>query len=421
LADDQFYIKSLTLENFRCFEKVELGPFDPHFNLLIGENGSGKSSVLLALAYLFRQLGTRRSYLPADEILDQRDVRRNANGAHEGKREWRLSARAVSDKRTLRVRSTLDVNGPRQQHAFGNDNRIIIFYDFRRQFLNRVSSFDYELERLSERDGAFANWLDAGISAEHLRNWFKDQTLLSLQTEKRAQQAPGSPRIELGLLHLRLVQEAVRNAIENSTLIEFDAEFEDIVVEFESKSRQFFREMSDGQRAFIGLVADIARRVCILNGQIFGNRSLLDTTGLVFIDEIELHLHPKWQRQILPALRRIFPKIQFFATTHSPQVIGEAEPKEVVRLTLQNRQKHVVQSYGMDSNWILECVMEAYGRDPEVAKQIKGLFDALDDGQFERARELIAQLRSTIGEAPDIVAAETYLWNLENDGEEAAE
>jgi hypothetical protein len=75
----------------------------------------------------------------------------------------------------------------------------------------------------------------------------------------------------------------------------------------------------------------------------------------------------------------------------------------------------------MDSNWILECVMEAYGRDPEVAKQIKGLFDALDDGQFERARELIAQLRSTIGEAPDIVAAETYLWNLENDGEEAAE
>ena len=80
--------------------------------------------------------------------------------------------------------------------------------------------------------------------------------------------------------------------------------------------------MSDGQRGLVCLFADIARRMCILNGASLQDRTLLETTGLVLIDEIDLHLHPKWQRQIVPALKRIFPKIQFFATTHSPQVIG---------------------------------------------------------------------------------------------------
>ena len=66
MESDRFYVKTLTLENFRCFEKVELGPFDPHFNLLVGTNGAGKSSVLLALANLFRQLGAPEIWRPGD-------------------------------------------------------------------------------------------------------------------------------------------------------------------------------------------------------------------------------------------------------------------------------------------------------------------------------------------------------------------
>ena len=60
MENDRFFVKSLKLENFRCFENVELGPFDPHFNLLIGANGAGKSSVLLALAHLFRPFAAQK-------------------------------------------------------------------------------------------------------------------------------------------------------------------------------------------------------------------------------------------------------------------------------------------------------------------------------------------------------------------------
>src|SRR5580693_7789560 len=75
LVSDRFYVKNLTLENFRCFEKVELGPFDPHFNLLLGTNGSGKSSVLLALANLFRQLGSPEIVGSGDKLIGMRDAR----------------------------------------------------------------------------------------------------------------------------------------------------------------------------------------------------------------------------------------------------------------------------------------------------------------------------------------------------------
>ncbi len=69
MASDRFFVKSLKLENFRCFENVELGPFDPHFNLLIGTNGAGKSSVLLALANIFRPLASLGGILNSDRIL----------------------------------------------------------------------------------------------------------------------------------------------------------------------------------------------------------------------------------------------------------------------------------------------------------------------------------------------------------------
>lgn len=142
---------------------------------------------------------------------------------------------------------------------------------------------------------------------------------------------------------------------------------------------------------------------------------------MVLIDEIDLHLHPRWQRRIIRDLKRIFPKIQFFATSHSPQVIGEAKPHEIVLLGADGQQKRPIQSYGMDSNWVLECVMEAEGRDPAVAAEIRTLFNEIEEGEFDRARARIATLRETVGGFGEVEKAEAYMWNVEHGGEEAAE
>ena len=264
---------------------------------------------------------------------------------------------------------------------------------------------------------AFWNWANAGSIANFLREWFRDITLISLQAKKNDDnQFNNSYHI------ITVVNAAIEKIFKDPVHIEYNGERRDIVAYYSNGRVDLFGHMSSGQRAFIGLVADIAYRAFELNGTSFGTRTLTETTGLVLIDEIDLHLHPKWQRQIVPALKEIFPKIQFFATTHSPQVIGECKPEEIVLLGKDGKQKRPPGSFGMDSNWILECVMEAEGRNPDIARRVKSVFDLIDDDKIIEAKTEIARLRQDLpGVAPDIVSAEAYIWNLEHNLDEAAE
>jgi predicted ATP-binding protein involved in virulence len=461
LASDRFFVKSLTLENFRCFEKVELGPFDPHFNLLVGTNGSGKSSVLLALANLFRRLGAPDSNAPTAKLIGASDVRIEYRAGTDSVRfekatlSWLVQSSIVKEYEASSASERMEfttfdhlgmTNWPSYSLSGGEvreasfspsswgaeqDSRrqiddvplaLIAFYPITRKLRSRTSDDNqpslFYFPAL--RSSAFANWTDARNSDAALREWIKDETLVALQQEFKGREAGLPPTAVQPLRQLHLIQQAIAGAVEGAKTIEFDAGRKDIVVEFEDGSRKDFSGMSDGQRALIGMVADIARRACLLNAPYLGAQTLLETTGLVLIDELDLHLHPRWQRRVIGDLKRIFPNIQFFATTHSPQIIGEAKPEEIVVLT-PSGQKRPTASYGMNSDWVLECVMEAEGRDPEIAKRIKVLFEAIENSRLEEARGMIAELRDVIGEAPDIVAAESYIWNVEYDGEEAAE
>ncbi len=449
MENDRFFVKSLKLENFRCFENVELGPFDPHFNLLVGANGAGKSSVLLALADIFRPLAALGGVLSSDRILNSRD-NRAIPALYQNRPQstsvypWKLTAEFEWDAEVFKVTdesvphpafeyqpklfrmnsaNSAKIIGGLQSGMFSSRVELIIFYRVERRFNNIYREEDVFSQ--NPKSAAYLNWLDAGQSSKALREWMRDQTIIDLQLARLREGSPvGTP--DLSGLHraspspLSIVRDAIREAVEGAREIEYDGQRKDLTVRLSDGRVLEFAGMSDGQRALIGMVADIARRACVLRGDETDIDVLTQTTGIVLIDELDLHLHPKWQRHIVGALKRIFPKIQFFATTHSPQVIGEARPEEIVLLTPEG-QKRPIGSYGMDSNWVLECVMEAEGRDPAIARRIKQLFDAIDDDRLQDARDMIASLRADIGEAPDIVGAESYLWRIEHQGDEAAE
>lgn len=444
MENNRFFVKSLKLENFRCFENAELGPFDPHFNLLVGANGVGKSSVLVAIANALRKIGNPdvrglpSSLVGPSDIRVEHWVGKDAVTTlrlcfpAEIKIEFELdsSSYVTSDyfsDSTHTSTNTTRIDGDRILSSapwsdlysdFQNGSiPIILLYGTARNFSYRPIHPAPIPDAPGHRLTGLADWFNAGTSALGLREWLKNQTLAALQY--RLQRSEGSSQGKF--LQLSLVQFAIVEAVENASSIGYDADREDLVIQFLDGSRRDFRGLSDGQRALIGLVSDIARRVCLLNAGYLGAQTLRETTGLVLIDELDLHLHPKWQRRIVADLKRIFPKIQFFATTHSPQVIGEARPEEIVVLTPKGQKTPPSQSFGMDSNWVLQCVMEAEGRDPAVGKKITEMFGAIEEGRFDEARLLIGQLRETIGEAPDVVAADSYLWNLEHDPGEAAE
>src|SRR4028118_1446741 len=164
-------------------------------------------------------------------------------------------------------------------------------------------------------------------------------------------------------------------------------------------------QLSDGEKCLLALAGDLARRLAIANPN--PDRNPLEGSGVVLIDEIELHLHPKWQRAIIPNLKKTFPNCQFIITTHSPQVISDLKWVHLLRSTSEGIAIDRVPSFGKDSNRILETLMETPERPQEIKDDIDRLFQLIDDEKFDRARDLRQQLaKSMKDEDPNFVRAD---------------
>jgi len=135
---------------------------------------------------------------------------------------------------------------------------------------------------------------------------------------------------------------------------------------------------------------------------------------VVLIDEIELHLHPRWQRDIIPALKKTFPNCQFIVTTHSPQVISHVHPEGVFILERNEEEGLFVMSpegsYGRDSNSILEDLMEVPERPQKIKDSLQKLFRFIDDGNLQGAKQLRQELASEIGDdEPEFFRADVLI------------
>jgi hypothetical protein len=150
------------------------------------------------------------------------------------------------------------------------------------------------------------------------------------------------------------------------------------------------KQLSDGERGALALVLDLTRRLSQANPGVLDPAA--DAGAVVLIDEIDLHLHPKWQRQIVQNLTAAFPRCQFIATTHSPQVIAAVEPERVI-LMRGSEVIHADRTLGMDSNWILKHVMEGDDRPDESSKAIDEVEALIRRSSFKQARSRIEAYR----------------------------
>lgn len=151
-------------------------------------------------------------------------------------------------------------------------------------------------------------------------------------------------------------------------------------------------QLSHGEKTLLALIADIARRLVILNPSL--SDPLLGN-GIIMIDEIELHLHPNWQRLVIDKLNKTFPNCQFILTTHSPIVISESN--NLVCFSLENGELQKLENlYGMDVNQVLLQEMDADIRNVDVQTALDNLLDQIQDGNLKEAKQLIADLEKKI-------------------------
>ena len=151
-------------------------------------------------------------------------------------------------------------------------------------------------------------------------------------------------------------------------------------------------QLSQGEKSLLALVGDIARRLAILNPSL---DDPLQGEGVVMIDEVDLHLHPKWQHDLIDKLVRTFPKVQFILTTHSPHIVSDRQ--DILVYSLDNGQLQTIGNvYGEDANTVLNDVFHVPYRTPEIDKAFNGIRRAISHKELESAESQINNIAKKV-------------------------
>jgi predicted ATP-binding protein involved in virulence len=419
-------IDRLNISNYRGFRSRGFG-FDPHFNLVVGDNATGKTSVLDALAVAMDSwfLGMRTAekaggigigdvhhatYEHGDTTTFEKQfpARIEAHGivlgdsinwarelSREGGKTTTVETRkiaALAERADADVRENRTVNLP-----------IICSYGaerlwFEARHRDKAKNGHVSPRRPSRFDG-YRDCTAFEIQETVLLAWMQAQ----YQSGKHLESVNA----------WKVVRGAVVECVENATDIYFDARYNEFIVRLADLGDRLFSTLSDGQRIMLTLIGDLARRIVTLNPQL-EDKALLETSGIVLIDELDLHLHPKWQRRVIADLKRTFPKVQFVATTHSPQLIGEAMPSEI-HILEEDRVTKPERSFGVDSSAILDEVMHVSPRNDEIERLLRTLSELINREDVQRAREVLAQVEARLGASdPEVTGATTLLDLLES-------
>lgn len=385
----RFQFREVCLENYRCFDGLTLA-LEEDTTVLFAENGGGKTALLTALAtgLAALQIGTgRRVRLdarrdPKMRTLDEKG-RREPTG--QCRIEWTAavgeleavtwSAQVLSLTRGTRSYRRPVVAALEKVQVSGERWPLFAWYGVDR--MGRQSR-RRKVERKGDRWEAYDHALDPNLDETMLLLWLQDEMLGD--AVRRRQQEPER-------FFDAAVMEATARATRGVANAWYDPAERGPKVRFEDGHVASWSELSDGYHVFIALVADVARRAVMLNG-FDGAEAPVRVEGVVLIDELDLHLHPDWQRVALPALREAFPRLQFVVSTHSPQVLSSAKNRQVRRLVDGELQEEGVFVSGRDTNAILRDHMNTDDRDDEGVAALDALHEAIDRGDWLLAKRL---------------------------------
>ena len=244
----------------------------------------------------------------------------------------------------------------------------------------------------NSRSNGYIDSLDGAANDKLMMKWFQKMTMQQLQ---RGELIPEFTAV-------RMAMEQVFSSIAgvSNVQVQFNLDTGDIDVLYFDNNKEHIRIpvslLSDGYKCTISLIADIAYRMAILNPQLL-DKVLTETEGIVLIDEIDLHLHPSWQKRILKDLMEVFPKVQFIVSTHAPEVINSVKQESIVVLSHNTVMPAMNETYGKDANTILREVMEVSERPDDIKQLFDQLYSLLDAEAWQQAEHVIEKLEEEIG------------------------
>lgn len=397
------HVVSLDVRNVRHLTQRRF-EFSPGFNLLVGENGQGKSTVLRSL---LTALGAEKNLRPSERFGDD-DIRHRARefaisveyqDSNEqrraiAERSWRGKTRRTGSLPSSPIlwfganeatAATLQGKPVRRYGAPADQRRELDEINLREEFLYREEFAGYpdrggpsefgrsthvrrfvseilktfspkfegfgwrfvpyacrmEIPEKSEYDKKQMTSLRREVQAEMMR--YIDESFYSNRRpiswgSSRAVRFHGNGKPIEGQIGARPIPEIRRiiDSVSRRLKLSTPAELSTIEVKLAPRisiigvnGPLLLNQLSDGEKRLFSMIVDIARQLSLGEG---GWRNIKQASAVVLVDEIDCHLHPRWQRMIVPALEDLFPACQFIATTHSPFVVQAVEAHQLQSL-----------------------------------------------------------------------------------------
>ncbi len=410
-------VNLLQIKAFRGIKQLEL-TFSPRTTVFVGINGVGKTAILDCLAILLSHL-THKMGATQEFLYKESDIYNGASKTHNqitiSRHGQKTSWTSISRRNGKQISFALEQENQLDaivENVYSNLAKnpnaaipLVVYYPVNRAVfevdisLNITEKPDFHqltaLEGTSQNTNFqfFFEWFRnrEDIENEHIRNesGYRDR---QLEAVRQAIQSlmPGYTDLRVRRLPLRMTLS-------------------------KQKQELIVNQLSEGEKCLLALTGDLVRRLAIANPAL---KNPLEGEAIVLIDEIDLHLHPQWQRTVIPKLEKTFPHCQFIVTTHSPQVISEVQRQNHLYFLRTTEEDIVIEqiknAYGKETNFILEVFMETGERPENIKKDIEALSELIDANKLDDARILLQQLRDKLGnDEPALLGAEVLIQRKE--------
>ena len=415
-------MKKIKLHNYRCFKELEL-TFSEKVNLLIGDNASGKTTLIRAISAVlnsffigFSDENTRFTGLSKKDfsLLASETGLANEKAIKVGFELLDISAslelHSIKGRTLQSPLSNIKMLGKTMyQELFEHEKQVIalpLFAGFSTSDIHSIRKLNQTPFKKYEHKPSFGYY--ECLQGDGFLDYWTTRLLVLREAKTRELEIEGVVTALLNALGkngCNLIHEVQIRPIQGRVYYFF---LDGRVTDTES--------LSDGLRRLVNIILDVAFRCMLLNKGIYGEEACSKTHGTVLIDEIDLHLHPTLQSVVIKGLQNAFPNLQFIITSHAPMVmtgIPMDEKNKIVHLSYTPTEGYMAketEAYGLDASTIIEAILGLTPRSIEVEDSLSALFKLIDEDDFDPATEKLQEMRKVFGDSlPELAKAEAMI------------
>lgn len=400
------YFERTEIQKFKGIEKMNL-EFSSGVNLLIGNNGVGKTTVLEALALSIQTYFSRMNDI-AKKSIKKDDVHFTSNLVGDAsqhrvysnptviKSEINLGGLEYSSEisREDETNATRTKYTGKEFAAAGRDLLnsqeailpVICYFSTSRVVdTQKVSTNAVGKNKLNDRRCGYIDCLNATLDRKALTDWTFKMAMAEYKKGTAVAEYEAFKKA-VGIFMQKM------NDLEEIPLVEYTRDFEDITYAEDGKT-MLVNYLSAGYQSLLWMLMEISFRIALLNPEL---SDYSQAEGIVLIDEIDMHLHPRWQWKILDALHSSFPKVQFIAATHSPIIISSFKDAKLLSIG-ENGVEELSGAYAYSIDDVVEYKQGSFGIPQELRRLKQEFEDAFCLRDRENSQKAVDKMKELFG------------------------